>query len=281
MEITDIPKVETEETAEYKEFVDKFKPKLTTDDCFTPPAVYEALLGWLVSEFPHLKDCRIVRPFYPGGDFENYPYKEGDVVVDNPPFSILARIVDFYLQHHIPFFIFANHLTLFGTVRDRLCTAVVTHADIIYENGAMVVTSFITNLYGDKYRAISNLTLQRILNDASEKEHPHKNLPRYQRPSNVLTINDLDKLLLRGVEMRIPTDAAAFIRNLQLHDGKKKGIYGGGYILGPKAAARLEAARLETARLEAARLEAARRNPKIMLEHTPENLRRLMDLHEK
>ena len=28
----------------YDEFVDKFKPKLTTDDCYTPPLVYEAVL---------------------------------------------------------------------------------------------------------------------------------------------------------------------------------------------------------------------------------------------
>ena len=30
----------------YDEFVDKFKPKLTTDDCYTPPLVYEAVLKW-------------------------------------------------------------------------------------------------------------------------------------------------------------------------------------------------------------------------------------------
>lgn len=26
---------------EYEGFVDKFKPKKTTDDCYTPPAVYQ------------------------------------------------------------------------------------------------------------------------------------------------------------------------------------------------------------------------------------------------
>ena len=27
----------------YEGFVEKFKPKLTTDDCYTPPAVYDAV----------------------------------------------------------------------------------------------------------------------------------------------------------------------------------------------------------------------------------------------
>ena len=38
----------------YEEFVDKFKPKLTTDDCYTPPPVYDAIkngsassMGWI------------------------------------------------------------------------------------------------------------------------------------------------------------------------------------------------------------------------------------------
>ena len=33
---------------DYDAFVGKFKPKKTTDDCYTPPAVYEAVRGWVV-----------------------------------------------------------------------------------------------------------------------------------------------------------------------------------------------------------------------------------------
>lgn len=32
-----------ESNAEYEAFTDKFKHKLTTDDCYTPPKVYEAV----------------------------------------------------------------------------------------------------------------------------------------------------------------------------------------------------------------------------------------------
>lgn len=40
-----------EETPEYKAFVDKFKPKLTTDDCYTPENVYEAVKGWVFRHY--------------------------------------------------------------------------------------------------------------------------------------------------------------------------------------------------------------------------------------
>ena len=81
----------------YEQFTEKFIPKRTTDDCYTPPQVYEALLQWAVSHL-HLEGRPVVRPFYPGGDYEHYPYPDGCVVIDNPPFSIYAKIVRFYLD---------------------------------------------------------------------------------------------------------------------------------------------------------------------------------------
>lgn len=36
-----------EVTPEYQAFVNKFEPKLTTDDCYTPENVYEAVKGWV------------------------------------------------------------------------------------------------------------------------------------------------------------------------------------------------------------------------------------------
>ena len=55
----------------YEEFVEKFKPKLTTDDCYTPPAIYEVIRDWACNEFK-IDPAVIVRPFYPGGDYEHY-----------------------------------------------------------------------------------------------------------------------------------------------------------------------------------------------------------------
>ena len=87
-----------EVSQEYREFVDKFKPKKTTDDCYTPVEVYEAIAGWVAEEYG-LNKCDFVRPFFPGGDYERYQYSEAAVVVDKPPFSILTAIVDFYERH--------------------------------------------------------------------------------------------------------------------------------------------------------------------------------------
>ena len=73
---------------EYDAFVEKFKPKKTTDDCYTPENVYEAVRDWAVQEYG-LEVREIVRPFWPGGDYERFAYPDGCVVIDNPPFSIL------------------------------------------------------------------------------------------------------------------------------------------------------------------------------------------------
>lgn len=89
---------------EYEAFVNKFKPKKTTDDCYTPPKVYEAVKDWVCEEYGVNPD-NIVRPFYPGGDYENFSYPKGCVVLDNPPFSILAKICEFYLDCEISFFL--------------------------------------------------------------------------------------------------------------------------------------------------------------------------------
>lgn len=128
----------------YEEFVEKFKPKKTTDDCYTPPLVYEAVADFVAKEYA-LNKANFVRPFYSGGDYENFDYG-GKVVVDNPPFSILAKIIDFYIAKRIKFFLFAPMLTVLSTQRERHCTCIIVNAKVTYENGAIVSTSFITNL---------------------------------------------------------------------------------------------------------------------------------------
>lgn len=58
----------SEENQEYIDFVEKFKPKpkLTTDDCYTPPAIYEAIKDYAVERY-NLHGARILRPFFRGG----------------------------------------------------------------------------------------------------------------------------------------------------------------------------------------------------------------------
>lgn len=60
----------------YEEFVDKFKPKRTTDDCYTPPEIYD-VVAEMVSERYGISREDMVRPFWPGGDFEAFNYPDG------------------------------------------------------------------------------------------------------------------------------------------------------------------------------------------------------------
>lgn len=102
------------EDEDYLEFLDKFKAKKTTDDCYTPAVVYEAVAKWVENEYKvSRKD--FVRPFYPGGDYKAEKYPKGCIVVDNPPFSILAEILNFYKDNGVRFFLFAPTLTLFSS----------------------------------------------------------------------------------------------------------------------------------------------------------------------
>lgn len=95
---------------DYDGFCEKFKPKKTTDDCYTPENVYETVRRWAVNRYA-LEGAEIVRPFWPGGDYEAADYPEGCAVIDNPPFSILANIVAWYNAHDVRFFLFAPSLT--------------------------------------------------------------------------------------------------------------------------------------------------------------------------
>lgn len=50
----------------YEEFVEKFKPKKTTDDCYTQPEVYEVIKDWVCRTY-NVDETKIIRPFKPGG----------------------------------------------------------------------------------------------------------------------------------------------------------------------------------------------------------------------
>lgn len=148
-----------EASEEYKAFVDKFKPKLTTDDCYTPPNIYETVKEWVFEHYSLDKSTKVIRPFYPGGDYEHAEYPENSIVIDNPPFSIFSKIEKFYLARGIRFFLFAPGTTCFKPYNGLHCVCV--GGQVTYQNGANVNTSFVTNLGGhlvetapDLYRRI-------------------------------------------------------------------------------------------------------------------------------
>ena len=224
-----------EKLEDYEAFVEKFKPKLTTDDCFTPPAVYDAVLEWVRDKYD-LGDAPIVRPFRPGGDYQSEEYPKDCVVVDNPPFSILAFIRRWYTAHGIKYFLFAPALTSF--IRDPIDCLVGCNATVIYANGANVKTSFVTNL--DTVNAVITApTLAASIALAQKKEHK-KPLAKYDYPRNVLMATHLGKLVDRGQEIEIPYSDVSFTRVLDSQKPLKRALYGSGYLVSNRVANRIE-----------------------------------------
>ena len=229
---------------DYEAFVAKFERKRTSDDCYTPPEVYDIVRGWL-GEQVDLADAQIVRPFWPDTDYRGVEYPDGCVVVDNPPFSIFAEIVRWYLERGVRFFLFAQHKTILGL--DAPYTRLVCGADVIYENSAAVRTSFASNLFGDVL-AMSVPDLYERLTAAARSKDP---LPRYSYPSHVLTFSDLARCASHGVALSIPRNEATFVRRLDSQQALKRGIYGGGFLLSDRQAGRMEEALREADRLKA------------------------------
>ena len=224
----------------YEEFVEKFKPKKTTDDCYTPPIVFDAIADWVADRYD-LDRSRFVRPFYPGGDYLTFDYPAGAVVVDNPPFSILSRILQFYVDNCVKFFLFAP--TLAGLVRHSdICTALSVGVRITYENGAEVQTSFVTNLEPHSIRMRTAPTLWQAVNEANEcnKKQQTKTLPKYVYPPEVITSAQMYPLNKYGIDLVISREESGRISKLDAQNGKA--IFGCGLLLSKRLRAERERA---------------------------------------
>ena len=222
------------EDEDYKEFLDKFEAKKTTDDCYTPDNIYEAVANWCASEYG-VDKSRFVRPFFPGGDYQHYKYTKDCVVVDNPPFSILAEILAFYSERGIRFLLFAPALTLFSG-RNLDLTYLPVGVGVTYENGANVSTSFITNMDNVTIRSVPDLyAVVEAANDENLKAM-HKALPKYSYPDHVVTAAMVQKYSKYGVEWVLPKGKGVRIAGLDSQKDEDKAIFGGGYLISDKAA---------------------------------------------
>ena len=230
---------EGERSEEYDAFVDKFKPKLTTDDCYTPQNIYETIRDWAVEHYG-LQGAPVVRPFYPGGDYEHETYPDGCVVIDNPPFSILSQICRFYMERGIRFFLFAPALTLFS-IAAGTCNYLPMSCRITYENGADVRTSFVTNLGNWKIETVPELWALVDAVNAQNTNDGAAELPGYTYPDCVMTPIRIAPTS-RWMALRIPASDASFARALDAQREQGKVIYGASFLLSEKAAAEKAAA---------------------------------------
>ena len=142
--------------------------------------MYEAVKEWVLETYPEFEEKDILRPFWPGADYTKVEYPDGCLVLDNPPWSIMAAICRWYTNRKINYFLFANHVTHFSELRITECHAVVADINIRYENGARISTSFLTNL-GPKIRISGELkhrvnNVQGIVKSKRKAYHPSYNM---------------------------------------------------------------------------------------------------------
>lgn len=207
----------------YEEFVEKFKPKKTTDDCYTPSEIYEVIKEWVCKRY-NIDPGNVIRPFWPGGDYEKDEYPPGCVVVDNPPFSILKNICEFYLERGIPFFLFAPSLTALSgkTTWDRM-NHIICDCTIVYENGATVKTSFITSFEPETV-AETSPELTKLVNDTVEKlkQEKTRKLSKYDYPDHIVTAAMMQKMARYGVHFRVRREECQLVRSLDAQRAMKK-----------------------------------------------------------
>lgn len=237
---------------DYEGFVEKFKPKKTTDDCYTPDEIYEVVAEWVAEKYG-VRRSDMVRPFWPGGDFEAFDYPDGCCVVDNPPFSMLTKICEFYLSRNIPFFLFAPSLTLLSGSKTcmRMCH-ILCDACIEYENGAVVRTGFVTS-YDDGIVARTAPELGKAINAKVDELHRRERveLPKYEYPDYVVTAAMMQRWSKYGIEFEVRREDCAHIGKLDAQKERGKRIFGSGLLLSERAAA--ERAAAERAAAERAR----------------------------
>ena len=235
---------------EYAEFVEKFKPKKTTDDCYTPDNIYQAVLDWAAARYGFDR-AAAVRPFWPGGDYEAFDYPDGCVVVDNPPFSILAKITAFYNKNNVRFFLFCPGLLLAGA--SQLANSYVcTGETITYENGAGVLTNFITNM--GEYRMESAPDLADIIEEINKRnvKATKKQVAKVRLPDEIVTAARMNYLAQHHVRLAIRREESAYFHNLDNYN-----VFGGCLLLSERAAAERAAAERAAAERAAAERTAA------------------------
>ena len=230
----------SEEDEEYQAFLEKFEAKKTTDDCYTPDNIYDVVKKWCIERYG-LKGKKIIRPFYPGGDYQKEDYSGDCVVIDNPPFSIISEICEWYTERNIQFFMFAPALTLLGIARGTM-NYVACCVGVTYANGANVSTTFVTNL-GNK-KIVASAELHELVEEANNENlrKMHKELPKYSYPDEVLTATMLGYMAAHGTSLEVEEKDTYFIRALDSQKESGKGLFGSGFLLSEKAAAEKAAA---------------------------------------
>ena len=144
---------------------------------------------------------------------------------------------------------------------------------IMYDNGASVDTSFVTNMGQYKIMVAPDLYEAIKAADDENRKEVTKSLPKYDYPDHVLTAARIQRIAKYGQSLRIRAEDCAFIRALDSQRGAGKAVFGNGFLLSEKAAAEKVAA--EKAAAEKAAAEKAGAKIWELSEREKEIIRRL------
>ena len=260
---------------DYEGYVAKFRtqdlPK-TTDETYTPEDVYECVVDYVSTIFP-LEGKVVERPFYPGGDYRHYPYQPNGVVIDNPPFSILRQIVDYYLEIGHPFFLFAPEVCSAGYACNG-CTVFFMDHDIVFGNGAKINVAFVGNLT-PQWGVVCASSLTRAIEAAPSQQPPKPKLKSYAIPHNMLHFSELSTLA--ALEEDTAFHSAEVCPTKAKYEGRTVG-FGYKFLLSDNAA-KLAKAKLAKAKLAKAKIAKAKPQIPVILTPEQEELLRQLNSH--
>lgn len=157
-------------------------------------------------------------------------------MVDNPPFSILSKIVKFYLDNEIKFFLFAPNNTMIHQATFKRATYIAAGADIIFENGAIANIGFVTNLDDEDVQIQTAPDLTQKLKECNKIKNKKK-IKKYKWPDNVVSSAKMGTLSSNGVELKIYKNQCLYVGKLDGPDKNGTEIFGGGFLISNMAAA--------------------------------------------
>ena len=235
---------------DYDAYVAKFKKgsnRKTTDETYTPEDVYNCVVDYVDTIYP-LEGHVVVRPFYPGGDYQAYNYPPNGVVIDNPPFSILSKIVRYYIGRGIPFFLFANSITSSSIARFG---ATVFHISryIRFVNGAKINVCFVSNLT-PQWAVVCASSLSRSISSQPSQQLKYKGVKKYVYPPNFFKFSDFQ--LISSLEEDTAFPSSGVVPSL-VHLEWRKGLFGHSLLLSDDMA-KIAMGKIEKARNARAKL---------------------------
>lgn len=152
-------------------------------------------------------------------------------MIDNPPFSIYAQVVRWFLARGIRFLLFGPQLTLSVKGADVCFLPVNVH--VVYENGAVINTGFVTNMI-EGVRLWTAPALRRAVVAAAP---PKALMPKNTYPDNFINCALIGKVAARGVDFKLMSGECEAVGNLDGARAAGKSVFGGGWLMSERAAA--------------------------------------------